>query len=135
MAARAGCRVMLYGCGVGPVSRPRNCERTAKTLNRYAEIISLRDRYSEGDASRPRRDDAGDPPDGGPRPADRPGDTPAIRSFLHRSGLADGTRYALFALRPWKDFDRHIAAFANAAEYAHQGVRPDAGALCHGAVP
>lgn len=47
MAARAGCRVMLYGCGVGPVSRPRNCERTAKTLNRYAEIISLRDRYSE----------------------------------------------------------------------------------------
>ena len=46
MAARAGCRVMLYGCGIGPVSRPRNCERTAKTLNRYAEIISLRDRLT-----------------------------------------------------------------------------------------
>ena len=55
-----------------------------------------------------------------------PGDTPAIRSFLHHSGLADGTRYALFALRPWKDFDRHIAAFANAAEYAHReyGLTP-----------
>ena len=35
-----------------------------------------------------------------------PGDTPAIRSFLHHSGLADGTRYALFALRPWKDLGK-----------------------------
>ena len=55
-----------------------------------------------------------------------PGDTPAIHSFLHHSGLADGTRYVLFALRPGKDFDRHIAAFANAAEYAHReyGLTP-----------
>ena len=33
-AARNGCRVMLYGCGIGPVSRPRNQKRTAKTLTR-----------------------------------------------------------------------------------------------------
>ena len=120
MAARAGCRVMLYGCGVGPVSRPRNCERTAKTLNRYAEIISLRDRYSEETlralgVTTPEIHLTADP-----ALLIDPGDTPAIRSFLHHSGLADGTRYALFALRPWKDFDRHIAAFANAAEYAHR---------------
>lgn len=126
MAARAGCRVMLYGCGVGPVSRPRNCERTAKTLNRYAEIISLRDRYSEETlralgVTTPEIRLTADP-----ALLIDPGDTPAIRSFLHHSGLADGTRYALFALRPWKDFDRHIAAFANAAEYAHReyGLTP-----------
>ena len=126
MAARAGCRVMLYGCGVGPVSRPRNCERTAKTLNRYAEIISLRDRYSEETlralgVTTPEIRLTADP-----ALLIDPGDTPAIHSFLHRSGLADGTRYALFALRPWKDFDRHIAAFANAAEYAHReyGLTP-----------
>ena len=126
MAARAGCRVMLYGCGIGPVSRPRNCERTAKTLNRYAEIISLRDRYSEETlralgVTTPEIRLTADP-----ALLIDPGDTPAIRSFLHRSGLAEGTRYALFALRPWKDFDRHIAAFANAAEYAHReyGLTP-----------
>lgn len=126
MAARAGCRVMLYGCGIGPVSRPRNCERTAKTLNRYAEIISLRDRYSEETlhalgVTTPEIRLTADP-----ALLIDPGDTPAIHSFLHHSGLADGTRYALFALRPWKDFDRHIAAFANAAEYAHReyGLTP-----------
>ena len=126
MAARAGCRVMLYGCGIGPVSRPRNCERTAKTLNRYAEIISLRDRYSEETlralgVTTPEIRLTADP-----ALLIDPGDTPAIHSFLHRSGLAEGTRYALFALRPWKDFDRHIAAFANAAEYAHReyGLTP-----------
>ena len=126
MAARAGCRVMLYGCGIGPVSRLRNCERTAKTLNRYAEIISLRDRYSEETlralgVTTPEIHLTADP-----ALLIDPGDTPAIHSFLHRSGLAEGTRYALFALRPWKDFDRHIAAFANAAEYAHReyGLTP-----------
>lgn len=126
MAARAGCRVMLYGCGVGPVSRPaqlRTHRQNAQPLCR--DHLPARP-LLRGDAPRPRRDDAGDPPDGGPRPADRSGDTPAIRSFLHHSGLADGTRYALFALRPWKNFDRHIAAFANAAEYAHReyGLTP-----------
>ena len=61
-------------------------------------------------------------------PALIPGDTPAIRSFLHHSGsqTASSRAMLLFALRPWKDFDRHIAAFANAAEYAHReyGLTP-----------
>ena len=126
LAKLTGNRVLMYGCGIGPVSRPRNCERTAKTLNRYAEIISLRDRYSEETlralgVTTPEIRLTADP-----ALLIDPGDTPAIRSFLHRSGLAEGTRYALFALRPWKDFDRHIAAFANAAEYAHReyGLTP-----------
>lgn len=126
MAARAG----LPRHALWLRHRPRLAPAQLRTHRQNAQPL-CRDHLParpllRGDAPRPRRDDAGDPPDGGPRPADRSGDTPAIHSFLHRSGLADGTRYALFALRPWKDFDRHIAAFANAAEYAHReyGLTP-----------
>ena len=45
-AKHAGCRVMLYGCGIGPIDRPRNRRRTARTLERCADVISVRDRYS-----------------------------------------------------------------------------------------
>ncbi len=120
-------------------SAPSRARATAnappKTLNRYAEIISLRDRYSEETlralgVTTPEIHLTADP-----ALLIDPGDTPAIRSFLHRSGLADGTRYALFALRPWKDFDRPHRRLCKRGGIRPPGVRPDAGALRHGAVP
>lgn len=118
MAARAGCRVMLYGCGIGPIYRPRNQARTAKTLNRYAEVISLRDRYSENSL----RELGVTAPEirltADPALLIDPGDNAAIRAYLRACGIEKNGRYAMFALRPWGDSEARIPAFAAAAEYA-----------------
>lgn len=119
-AARNGCRVMLYGCGVGPISRPRNRKRTARVLNRCAEIISVRDGYSrdflsELGVTKPEihlnADPAllMDPPDSG-----------HLQSYLRRCGLEDGKRYCMLAVRPWEGFEEKVDAFAAAAEYAYR---------------
>ena len=43
LAKRLGCRVMLYGCGIGPLKRPGARRQTAKALNACADAITLRD--------------------------------------------------------------------------------------------
>ncbi|MBQ3216506.1 MAG: polysaccharide pyruvyl transferase CsaB [Oscillospiraceae bacterium] len=125
-AARNGCRVMLYGCGIGPVSRPRNQKRTAKTLNRYADIISVRDGYSidfleKIQVHRPEIYLNADP-----ALLIDPPDTGELHNYLHASGLEEGKQYMLLAVRPWPGFEEKISAFAAAAQYAysHHGLIP-----------
>ena len=115
-AAKNGCRVMLYGCGIGPISRPRNQKRAAKTLDRYAEIISVRDLYSEQTlralgVSRPEIHLTADPA----LLIDVPDD---MHRYLRRSGLDEDSRYVMIAVRPWEGFAEKAAAFAQAADYA-----------------
>ncbi len=113
-AKKKGCNVMLYGCGVGPISRARNRKRAAKTLNGYADVISVRDRYSleflkELGVDKPKVCLTADP---------------ALlieaedSSALYRCGLSERERYALFALRPWQGYEEN--SFAEAAEYAYR---------------
>ena len=115
-----GCRIMLYGCGVGPISRPRNQKRAGRVLDRCADIISVRDRYSfeflhQLGVTRPEIHLNADP-----ALLIDPPDTDELRAYLRRSGLTDGKRYMMMAVRPWEGFDEKIAAFASAADYAHR---------------
>lgn len=119
-AKRNGCRVMLYGCGIGPISRPRNRKRAAKTLNRCADIISARDRYSietlhELGVTKPEIHLNADP-----ALLIDPPETDALRNYLRRSGIKEGRQYVMVALRPWQGFDEKVGAFAAACEYAHR---------------
>ena len=45
-AKRRGCRVMMYGCGIGPIHYPYNRKRVTKVLNRCVDVITLRDSAS-----------------------------------------------------------------------------------------
>ncbi len=115
-AARNGCRVMLYGCGIGPISRPRNQRRAAKVLDRYAEIISVRDLYSEQTlralgVSHPEIHLTADPALLISVPDD-------MQRYLRRCGLDEDARYMMIAVRPWEGFAEKAAAFAQAADYA-----------------
>ena len=115
-----GCKIMLYGCGVGPISRPRNQKRAGKVLDRCADIISVRDRYSyeflhQLGVTKPEIHLNADP-----ALLIDPPDTDELRAYLRRSGLTDGKRYMMMAVRPWEGFDEKVAAFANAADYAHR---------------
>lgn len=117
-AKRAGCRVMLYGCGIGPIDRPRNRRRTARTLERCADVISVRDRYSletlkalgvTGPETHLNADPALliDPPSSN-----------ELNNYLRHCGLTRDGRYLLLAVRPWPDFEEKLDVFAAAAEYA-----------------
>ena len=99
-AKRAGCKVMLYGCGIGPIHRERNRRRTARVLNRCADVICVRDHYSltflkELGVTKPRIHLTADP---------------ALlihaedSNYLHRCGLDLKASYALFSLRPWEGY-------------------------------
>lgn len=84
-------RSLLYYLSSIRMARPRGLPRHALWLRRRPRLAPAQLRTHRqnaqplcrdhlparpllrGDASRPRRDDAGDPPDGGPRPADRSG--------------------------------------------------------------
>lgn len=119
-AAFHGCKIMLYGCGVGPISRTRNQKRAGKVLDRHADIISVRDRYSieilhQLGVTKPEIHLNADP-----ALLIDPPDTDELRSYLRRNGLADGKHYMMMAVRPWEGFDEKITAFANAADYAHR---------------
>ena len=119
-ASKNGCRVMLYGCGVGPISRPKNQERTKKTLNRYADVISVRDIYSQDtlrelEVTKPEIHLNADPAlliD--PYKIGNP------YAYLHRCGIEEDKRYMMLSVRPWPGFEEKIHAFAAAAEYAYR---------------
>lgn len=115
-----GCRVMLYGCGIGPISRPRNRRRAAKTLDGCADIISARDRYSletlqELGVTKPEIHLNADP-----ALLIDPPETDELRGYLRRSGIQEGKQYVMVALRPWQGFEERVGAFAAACEYAHR---------------
>ena len=43
LAKRAGCGVVMYGCGIGPVNKARDRKLAAKVINECADCITLRD--------------------------------------------------------------------------------------------
>ena len=48
-AKHRGCKVIMYGCGIGKVHRPFNRKITKLIINKYADIITLRDDLSKQD--------------------------------------------------------------------------------------
>lgn len=122
-AARRGNRVMLYGCGVGPINKKRNRRRTARILQRYADVIAVRDQYSidflkQLGVTKPKIYLTADP---------------ALLTEIHgelgslsAQGIRPDERYVMMAVRPWPGFSEKIDVFAKAAEYAWDtlGLKP-----------
>lgn len=126
MAKRRGNRVMLYGCGIGPIQREKNQRRTARTLNQYADAITVRDDYSmqllrKLNVTRPNVQLTADPALLFTAWADS-----SAESYLLAAGIQEGERYIMFALRQWQGFEEKIPAIAGAAEYAYSayGLKP-----------
>ncbi len=46
LAKKCGCKVQMYGCGMGPLNYGYDRRRAAKTINRCADAITLRDPLS-----------------------------------------------------------------------------------------
>lgn len=116
-AKRQGCKVMLYGCGVGPISKKRNRKRTAKTLNACADMISVRDTYSYRFLQ-----EIGVNQHNVHLTAD-----PAL--LLEADGarvseLSKDREYALFSLRPWEGYSQEVFVQTVETVYAKYGLYP-----------
>lgn len=117
-AAKAmGCATMLYGVGAGPIRRETERRRTAEYLNRWADVITVRDQDSmqtllAWGVKKPRLLLAADP-------------------ALGLSGAAGvRERKAGFVLRAWPGFWTHVPDFAQAARYVWERYRLEPVFIC-----
>ena len=124
-AKHMGCRVLMYGCGIGHVHRPLNRRLTKAVLNRNADTITLRDPKSMEELkdmgiTRPDIRLTSDPALGLEAASDM-----TAEAYLKKHGMDINGKYICFALRFWKSsFD--INAFAQAARHAYEkhGLTP-----------
>lgn len=121
-AKKRGCRVMMYGCGIGPVTRSGGVKRTRKTLNESVDAITLREPDSIAELERfgvtkPEIILAADPAltlSCAPRAK--------VDELLASSGIDRGTRCAGFALRLWPGFAEHTADIAACVRYVYKDL-------------
>ena len=123
----AGCKVQMYGCGIGPVTRENHRKLAAKVLNRNVDIITLR----EPDSLEELKSMGIDRPEtrltADPALILRPSPAEKTDSVLLRAGIPPhGKRFICFALRPWPGFQERASLFGEAARYAweHYGLTP-----------
>ncbi|MCD8099527.1 MAG: polysaccharide pyruvyl transferase CsaB [Oscillospiraceae bacterium] len=117
-AKRLGCRVLMYGCGIGPVKKPRNRACAAKVLNRYVDAVTLRESHSaktlaEFGVTEPEIILASDPALTLQSATEEETD-----AEMTRLGLAPHGKYICFCMRPWSGFESKAAELARAADSA-----------------
>ena len=125
-AKKRGCKVMMYGCGIGPIHSPANRRRASRVLQRSVDAITLRDTHSAEEledmgVTKPQVILSADPTVILPAaPAQ------VVDGILESQGIAPHGRYIGFALRPWPGFEAKAAVFGAAADYAYEtyGLTP-----------
>ncbi len=125
-AKMTGNRVLMYGCGIGPVNRPFNRRLAGKVIDRYVDEITLREDSSlkelqQMGVSKPAIQLTADPA----LLLDSATDT-EVDSFFHSMGLDPNGRYCAFSLRPWQGFSDKRSAIAEACRHAYEqhGLTP-----------
>ncbi|MBQ3107117.1 MAG: polysaccharide pyruvyl transferase CsaB, partial [Firmicutes bacterium] len=125
-AAKAcGCKVIMYGCGIGPLINDKNRKKVTRVLNAKPDVITLRDSNSyeflkELNVTRPRITLAADPVVNL-----TPASKGAVEAAFEAEGVPADAKKMGFCLRNWDSF-RNYEAVAEAADYASRtyGVLP-----------
>ncbi len=125
-AKNRGCKVMMYGCGIGPINRRLNRKMASKVIDSAVDRITLRDDISREELRRmgvtkPDIRVSADPTiilDSAPKEI--------VDLALEREGICADGNYIGFGLRNWKGLDAAIPKIAAAAEYAYRrhGLTP-----------
>ncbi len=118
-AKKRGCKVVMYGCGIGSVSRRINRKITEKILNDNVNVIALRDMISKDDldkmgVTKPKIILSADPAFSiAPSPAKD------AEYYMRSNGIDPDGKYICFSLREWNRIDK-FKDFAASAEYAYE---------------
>jgi len=118
-AKKLGNKVIMYGCGIGPVTRRYNIGLVRRVLNANVDVITLREEASMSEleqyrVNKPKIILASDP--ALILPAENGG---LLDRKMRELGLEADGKYICFALRQWEGFDNKAGIFAAAADYAH----------------
>lgn len=122
LAKRLGCTVMMYGCGIGPLSHTFDRKQTANVLNSCVDAITLRDEKSahllaEIGVTKPEIALAADPV------LSLYGcDDDKANRFLLDSGITSDENIC-FALRPWQMQSDRLNALSTAVKYAYEELK------------
>lgn len=125
-AKRRGNKVLMYGCGIGPIHYESNRKIASRVLQHFVDAITLRDTHSlteleDMGVTRPEIILTSDPTVILPAaPAE------VIDGMLESRGLDPNGKYIGFTLRPWPGFEEKAPLFAKAADYAYEtyGLTP-----------
>jgi len=125
-AKRLGNRVIMYGCGIGPVKDRFDRWLSGRIIDSKVDIITLRERDSLEElrllgVSKPKILLSADP-----SLILTPACEETVDSALLREGIPPNGNYICFALRKWPGFDEKLTFFVSAAEYAYKkyGLTP-----------
>lgn len=118
--------VLMYGCGIGPVSREYNRRLAGRIINENVDRITLREdaslrELSDMGVTRPDIQPAADPS------LTLPAASPeAVQSYMLTAGLDPKGKYIGFALRYWEGFADKAGDIAAAADFAFEklGLTP-----------
>lgn len=126
LAKKCGCRVQMYGCGMGPLNYDYDRKRAAATINRCVDAITLRDPLSleftrEIGVTVQEVLVTGDPVLNlrGRSDAD-------AKSFLRSHGIDPDGKYVCLGLRNWPGFAEKSGEIRAALQYCYDkyGLTP-----------
>ena len=124
---KLGNRVLMYGCGIGPIQYPSNRNLCAKVLQSNVDMITLRDTHSLTEL----QDMGIDAPEivlsSDPTVILPAAEPEVVDGMLESRGLDPNGKYIGFTLRPWPGYDEEKARiFGQAADYAWEkyGLTP-----------
>ena len=120
MAKKMGCRVMMYGSGIGPVLGERFRKKAGKVLDQAVDVITVREEESiqelrDMNVTRPKICLAADPVF-----SLQSAGEDYIESFMLSNGIKADEKYICFALRSWPGFKTKASVLGEAAEYAQK---------------
>ena len=125
-ARKHGNRVMMYGCGIGPIVDLRDEKQLRRVLNKNVDIITLRESHSLSELKRfgvtePEMLVSSDPALTLPAASED-----GVNALMKRSGLSPDGRYICFSVRDWQGFESRAPIIAAAADFAAEklGVTP-----------
>ena len=125
-AKKLGCRVIMYGCGIGPVQYGSDIRLVRRVLNRYVDCITLREEHSMRELARFGVTEPEIVLSSDPALTLDPAPAAAVDETMEELGLDPRGKYLCFCLREWAGFLSHSAAFADTARRAWEqyGLTP-----------
>ena len=114
-----GCKVLMYGCGIGEVNGSMPRKLTKGIIDKYTDIISVRDSRSieeiaEMGIKKPVSMVSADPAF-----SLTPSDENKVAAYFNKEGISLDKKYICFSVRSWKDFDK-FDIYAKCAKYAYE---------------
>lgn len=115
LAKRHGCKVMMYGCGIGPVYGSIHRRIAAHIINRNVDIITLRDEDSLRELKQMGVDHPRIVRTADPTICIQPLASHQTVQLMQRLEITGDASYIGFSVREWKGFDRAAPEIARAA--------------------